>query len=131
MMVEDFETTREITKPADLDAVLGKRYGVGINSFWLADEAGKFPVINITVNGDVAYVHYFPNEDHPGFGSVARSPGPRPNETSVFFISPDERIWVPNGEIVAFSEALKAAQEFSISRTLPKCLQWRSLKFGE
>jgi hypothetical protein len=131
MRVEDFETALEVTTPADLEAALSKRHGVGINSFWLADGAGMFPAITIVVKGDLAHIHYFPNADHPGFGSVAEFPGPRPDETSIFFISANERIWVSNDETISFSDALKAAQEFAISKTMPKCIRWRSLILGE
>jgi hypothetical protein len=131
MMIEDFDTGVDVTKPADVEAALRKRHGVGINSFWLGHMAGEFPAINIVVKGDLAHVHYFQKEDHPGFASVADSPGPRPSDTSVFYIGPNEKIWVLNDEIVPFSQALKAAQEFAISKTMPKCIRWRSLILGE
>jgi hypothetical protein len=131
MKVEDFETGLDITTLRELEAILKKRHGAGINSFWLGHVAGGFPAINIVVKGDLAHVHYFPNEDHPGFASLAKLPGPTPNETSVFFIRPKEKIWVLNDEVVPFSEALKAAQEFALSEAMPKCIQWRSLVLGE
>ena len=130
-MVNDFETELDITTLPELEAALNKRYGVGINSFWLCHVAGGFPVINIVVKGDLAHVHYFPNEDHPGFASQAKLPGPRPNETSAFFIGPKEKIWVLNGEVIPFSEALKVAQEFALFQTMLKCIRWKSLVLGE
>jgi hypothetical protein len=131
MRVEDFETMREVATPPEVEAALSKRHGDGINSFWISHGAELRPAVNITVKGDLAYVHYFPNEDHPGYGSTAKLPGPTPTETSVVFLSPNEMIWVPNDEVVPFSEALRAAQEFAISKTRPKCIRWRSLVLGE
>jgi hypothetical protein len=40
-----------------------------------------------------------------------------------FFVRPTEKIWVLNGAVIPFSDALKAAREFAISKTLPKCIQ--------
>jgi hypothetical protein len=131
MRVEDFEIGLDVTTMQELEAALSRRHGVGINSFWLAHVVGGFPAINIVVKGDLAHVHYFPKEDHPGFKSVADLPGPRPRDTSVFFIAPKEKIWVLNDGIVPFSQALKAAEEFAVSNAMPKCVRWRSLVLGE
>jgi hypothetical protein len=121
----------DVTAPADIEAALRKRHGAGINSFWLGYEAGGFPALNILVKGNLAHVHYFPNEDHPGFASVAKLPVPRPDELRVFFINPTEEIDILNGEVIPFSDALKAAQEFAVSATMPKCIRWNSLVEGE
>jgi hypothetical protein len=131
MKIHDFEAGLDVATVPELEAALSRRHGVGINSFWLGHIAGGFPAINIVVNGDLAHVHYFPKEHHPGFASVADLPGPRPHDTSVFFIGPKEKIWVLNDEIVPFSQALKAAEEFAVSNAMPKCVRWRSLVLGE
>jgi hypothetical protein len=131
MMIHDFETGVDVRAPAEIEAALSKRHGAGINSFWLGHVAGGFPAINIVVKGDLAHVHYFAKEDHPGFASVAELPAIRPYDTSVFFISPGEKIWVLNDEIVPFSQALRAAHEFASSTAMPKCIRWRSLVLGE
>jgi hypothetical protein len=79
------------------------------------------------VKGDLAAVHYLPKDQEPGFVSVANVRGPRPDETSIFFIGPTEKIWVRNDAVVPFSDALKVAQDFSISTTMPNCIQWFEL----
>ena len=131
MIVYDFDQMFEIVTLPELEVALNRRHGIGINSFWLGHVAGGFPAINIVVKGDLAHVHYFPKEGHPGFASQAKLPVPRPDETSAFFIRPKEKIWILNGEVIPFSEALKAAQEFALSRTMPQCLRWTSLVLGE
>jgi hypothetical protein len=83
------------------------------------------------VKGDLSHVHYFPNEDHPGFASVAKQSVPRPDKLRIFFINPTEEIDVLNGEVIPFSDALKAAQEFAVAPTRPTCIQWNSLVEGE
>jgi hypothetical protein len=127
MRIEDYDSECEATDPADIDAALSKRHGDGLNSFWLSHGAEEFPVINILVKGDLAYVHYFPKERHPGFASAAKIPGPRPDETSVFFEYPTEQMWILNGALIPFSGALKAAREFALSATRPNCIQWSKL----
>ena len=132
MIIQDYHSTWNVTTPAEIEAALRKRRRAGVNSFWLGYVAGGFPAINILVKGDLAHVHYFPNEDHPGFASVAKLPVPRPNALRVFFINPTEEIDVLNGEVIPFSDALKAAQEFAVSATtMPKCIRWNSLVEGE
>lgn len=117
----------DVTRPADIEAALSKRHGEGINSFWLSHEAERYPAINLLVKGDLASVHYLPKDRDAGFVSVARVPNPRPDETSIFFVGPTERIWVANYQLVPFSDALKVAQEFAISATMPRCIQWFAL----
>jgi hypothetical protein len=131
MKIQDYDSVCDVMKPADIEATLSKRFGAGRNAFWLSHGNEERPAISILVKGGLAYVHYFPNEDHPGLASVAKLLGPRAYETSIFFVRPNEKVWILNSAVVPFSDALKAAQEFSISRTLPKCIQWNSLVEGE
>ena len=106
---------------------MSKRRPGGINAFWLSHGTDKFPAIGILVKGDLANIHYIPRSQEPGFVSVAKVPGPRPDETSIFFVGPGEKIWVRNDAVVPFSDALKVAQEFAVSATMPKCIQWFEL----
>ena len=69
----------------------------------------------------------FPGAHKAGFASLAREPGPKPNETSVFLLDPTEKVWIRNDALVPFQDALKAAQEFAIVKALPKCIQWLEL----
>jgi hypothetical protein len=127
MRIQDLDSVCDVTKPSDIDAVLSKRHGIGINAFWLSHGSKLHPVISILVKRDVAYVLYIPNEDHPGFASVAKLPVARPDETSIFFVSPNEKAWILNSAVIPFSDALRAAQEFAISPTMPKSIQWFEL----
>jgi hypothetical protein len=84
------------------------------------------------VNGDIAYVHYFPKEGHPGLASVGNLPGLRSGDFTEFFPSTSKEPFdIMNEAILSFSEALRAAQEFAVSKTIPKCIQWNSLVEGE
>ena len=128
MKVQDNDSVSNVTSPAEVEAALGKRHGGGRNSFWLSHGAELFPVINIMVKGDLAYLDYFPSDGHPGLASVGRSLNLSPGGYTTFF--PDdtnERLEIMNEAVVPFSDALKAAQEFAISKALPKCIQWFEL----
>jgi hypothetical protein len=127
MRIEDYDSVCDVTSPADIEAALSKRHGNGINAFWLSHGSKLHPVMSILVKGDLAYVLYIPNEDHPGFASVSELPAARPHETSIFFVTPNEKAWILNGAVVPFSDALKAAQEFAVSATIPRSIGWFEL----
>jgi hypothetical protein len=127
MRIQDYDSVWNVTKPADIEAALSKRHGDGVNAYWLSHGSKLHPVMSILVKADVAYVLYIPNEDHPGFASVAKLPGARPHETSIFFVTPTEKAWILDGAVVPFSDALKAAQEFAVSETMPRSIQWFEL----
>jgi hypothetical protein len=127
MRIYDYDFVWDVTEPADILAALSKRHGEAINSFWLSHGAGQYPAVNILVKRELSSVHYIPKERHAGSVSVAKVPGPRANETTIFFIRPGEKIWVANDQIIPFSDALKVAQEFATSAALPKCIQWFDL----
>jgi hypothetical protein len=132
MRIEDYESVCDVTKPAEVETALSKRHGAGRNAFWLSHGSMRFPALCILVNGDLSYVLYFSKEGHPGFASVGNLPGLRPGEDSDFFAqNSDEPIGVMNETVVPFWEALKAAQEFANSATMPKSIRWDSLVDGE
>jgi|SRR5215472_9672814 len=131
MRIEDYESKHDVADPADIRTVLSKRYS-GRNTFWLFHGDEEFSEMNILVNGELAYVHFFPREGHPGLASVGTLPSLRPGEDMVFFLyNSREPIEVMNESVIPFSSAMEAAREFAISKILPKCIRWRSLVRGE
>jgi hypothetical protein len=132
MRIEDYDSARDVMRPADIESALRRRRDGGVNEFWLGRIAGGFPALNILVSGDLAHVHYFPDADHPGFASVGGSLGLGHEGHTVFFHGhAEEKCQIMNDEIVLFSDALNAAQEFAISNAMPKCIRWDSLVGGE
>lgn len=83
MIVEDYDS-EHVVRTAELEAVLRKRREGGINSFWLSHGVDEHPKLAILVKNDIANVHYFPKERHAGFQSVAKDPGAKPYDTTVF-----------------------------------------------
>jgi hypothetical protein len=128
MRIHDYETAWNPRGPAAIEAALSRRYVAGRNAFWLYHGSEGFPAINIMVIGDLAYVHYFPKEQHPGFASIGTVPGlPSGGDTSFFPDDGGETFEILNEAVVRFADALKVAQEFAISPGLPKCIQWSEL----
>jgi hypothetical protein len=127
MRIQEFESVYEADGAADVEAVLTKRYSAA-NAFWLSHGSDKYPVVSILVNGELASLHYFPKECHPGFRSVGTMEGLSPGATATFFMnSLREEVQVLNDSIVPFSLALRAACEFCASTDLPRCVQWFEL----
>lgn len=132
MRIQDHDSICNATNPTEVAAALSRRHAGGRNGFWLSHGAKSFPAINIMVLGDLAHLHYLSEEHHPGYtseGSICRLPK---GGDKIFF--PDtatEPTWIMNETVVPFSDALKAAQEFAVSHTMPKCIRWNSLVKAE
>ncbi len=129
MKIRDMsDKTFDATNNSDVERILLKRYGQGVNAFWLHHEPQETPSLLILVNNKLANLNYFPNEDHPGYYSIARVPLAPADGTTVFFMnSPDEEEHVYNGAIVPFADALVAAKEFLVSPKLPPSIEWFEL----
>ena len=117
-----------VSQAAGVDAVLRKREGDGVNCFRLWPNNSETPILVIFANKDLATLHYFPSDDHPGFYSEAEMPGLDPNGDTVFFmnsLTAEEQF--PNYKVVPFSAALVAAKEFLASPELPPSIRWFEL----
>ncbi len=125
MKIQDYYTVWDVVNPADVEAALSKRHRSGHNAFLLSHGDSVFPWISILVNGDLAYVHFCPRQQHPGFAASGMAPNLKTGGETVFF--PDgteEPLEMMNEQVVGFSDALKVAQEFAVSAAMPKCIQW-------
>lgn len=126
MTVEDFEESREVHNEAELVSFLMRRYGTGVNSFWLFQD--KFPAISMLVKGDEASLTYFPKEGHPGFRSVGHLKGLKSGESTTFFLdSIHQEQPMINDSILPFSAALQVAKEFLNANKLPTTIKWFEL----
>jgi hypothetical protein len=127
MIIEDFKGTINSMNNAEIESALSNRYGKGANEFWLSHSDGRFPAMSILVKGDIAALHYFPEDQNPGMTSVGKG-DLESNGTTIFYINSEkEKQEIPNGMIVPFSLALKAAMEFSSNKEPPRCIKWLSL----
>jgi hypothetical protein len=108
--VQDFERVRDANSDEAIESALAERYGSGVNSLWLCHGGAKYPALALLVRADLASLHYFPRERHPGFRSVGVVEGQEPGESTAFCVtSLNDEQPIPNGSIVPFSTALSAA----------------------
>ncbi|SRR6266481_2799702 len=127
MKVQDFEGAAEVTSEDELKRFLSRRFGEGVNEFWLSHEKNN-PALSIMVNGQLATMHYFTKERHPGFRSIGKVEGLERGGMSTFFTqTPHQKQPVLNDAVVPFSVALRAACEFLHSKQLPGSLEWLEL----
>jgi hypothetical protein len=93
------------------------------------DEPG--PLFFVHINQDLAYLHFFPDNEgrHPGFMSQGVPPEGCPD--SVHFMQEDgietEGIWAVRDAVVSVETACKAAVEFLQRPTLPASISWFEL----
>jgi hypothetical protein len=129
MKIQDLSRTiSDVSNGADVERILLKRYDQGVNAFWLYHEPRKKPLLLILVNNQLANLHYFPNEEHPGYCPIGKMPSLPNHGSTVFFMrSLKEREEVPNDAIVPFADALAAAKEFLASTALPRSIEWFEL----
>jgi Immunity protein Imm1 len=129
MTVQDFGGVHEIGNLVELEATLMRRYGDGVNGFWLSHGRENYPTISLMVRGDLSYLHYFPTEDHPGFTPTGEElEGSGPGSTTTFYIDSFQApIEIANDAMVSFPTALRVAKEFFFSKELPRCIEWQEL----
>src|SRR5262245_63866063 len=128
MKVEDLRGMHHIHSAAELDKILGIRYDAR-NSFWICADQERYPLLNVSVNGDAAYVHYIPSEFVAGFASFdngARSSPVSDVRFSISDFSADD-IVVSGDKVVSFAAARAACREFFESQRLPTSLRWLEL----
>ena len=128
MRIEDFEGAYEASDISELETVLQKRYGPGVNGFWLSHDNKKHPSVSLLVKGDLACLHYFPTDSHPGFLSVGSVQELNPDEATIFFLdNPDQEQEMPNSSVIHFSKAVQVAKDFFASEELPRSIEWLEL----
>jgi immunity protein Imm1 of predicted polymorphic toxin system len=119
----------DVSTEADVERILLKRYGEGVNAFLLFHEPQTNLWLSILVKDQLAILHYFPDEeDHPGYHSIGDMPSlPAEGRTVFFMRSLKEEEEMPNHAIVPFADALAAAKEFLVDTALPASIEWFEL----
>jgi hypothetical protein len=126
MHIRDYFGSLEANDAATLIVILSRRYGEGYNGFWLS-HVDQFPAISILVKDEMAYLHYFPEDRHPGFHSYS-DPPIWDRETIEFRLDNLSQKQQVDGEaVVPFAVALTVAKEFLASSVRPKSVNWREL----
>lgn len=124
MVIEHFGDKKICNNFQDIEQELQFRTQKGVNEFIIYEEE-SFPCLVILVNADTAYLHYYEEEDDPGFRSIGNE-----NEKgkSIFYTNTDkEEVVIENMSIVSFSLAVMAAKEFYETKERPTCVEWDEL----
>ena len=128
LKIQDMGQAYYVDNSSDLEVILSKREGSGVNEFWLSHDNEKNPALSIVVNGDLASLTYFPEAHHPGFTSIGPLENLQSGELSIFYINtPTEKHLILNDSIVPFSTAVDVAKEFFIKKNLPSSIEWLEL----
>lgn len=87
------------------------------------------PWLSVLLNGSVAYIHYFPAPDHPGFQSL--NPNPAAGDHCTRFLQAGgceaDGFDLPAYSLIPAETGLAAAREFLHSTARPSCLAWSEL----
>jgi hypothetical protein len=112
-----------------LDAALAWRDDRGGGIFWLTSDEEQYPVLAIRVSGDVADVHYFPRDRHPGFRCLGGDGLPAGGLTTLVYRGSDPASGeqTPNEFVVPFETARAIAREFFHTKQMPKAASWFEL----
>jgi len=128
MKIEDFEGTYEASNASEIDMVLQKRYGPGVNGFWLSHDNDRYPTIALLVKGNDSTLKYVPRESHPGFIPVGRVEGLDTKENTTFSVDTiEQELKVSNEAVILFSTALSVAKNFFASKELLGLIEWIEL----
>ena len=104
--------------------ILQKKYGDGVNEFWITNNTQENPCLVVLVNKEMANLTYFPDEESLGFQSVGRQTG-QTNEYCIFYTStPEEEIEISRDSIISVNKAFEAAKKFFYKREMPDNIEW-------
>src|SRR5262245_11255891 len=113
---------RSVDELEELLQILRSTRKGAFGEFWLGEPHG--PSLAIHINGELAYLHYFPAERHPGFQAV----GEQTANGMVFFTQEgDAGFSMPRAVVVSVERAYQAATDFFQSLGLPGSLEWAEL----
>ena len=90
--------------------------------FWLGGQG--FPAMAIHIHGDLAYLHFFPADKHPGFQPIGNL---GPGNDITFKQKGQGDFSVPRTFVVTIGQAYQAAAEFFTTLQRPGCIQWTEL----
>lgn len=128
MTIWDFRGKHTADSVLQLESILRNKYAQNRNGFWLTHNDEKHPALAVLVNGDLATLHYFPREFHPGFVPAEGLENADGAGTTAFSIDENEQeSEMPNEQVVSFAKAVTVAKSFFDSKQLPQSMRWKEL----
>ncbi|MDF3059294.1 MAG: Immunity protein Imm1 [Rariglobus sp.] len=124
LTIEECPGTTIITDAEELVRRLQAASKEGKTEFWLAHKKWPTLTIALTDRTNLAYIHYFPEEDHPGF-----QPIPKNQNTDLIplLLSSHEDTTMEARYFVDLETAYAAAAEFFETEKLPSSIEWQEL----
>jgi len=128
LTIYDFSGRHEAHNSSEFGEILSKRFGPAVNAFWISHNDELKPVLSLLVKENLATLVYFPSEGHPGFVPVGETSVSNNTGFTTFRQETiEQEIEIPNSQVVTFDSALRAAEDFSELRSLPKSIAWTEL----
>jgi hypothetical protein len=112
-----------------VEAALGWRDDRGGGIFWLSPDDERYPALAIRVSGDLADVHYFPRDGHPGFRCLGGEGLPQGGLTTFVYreCEPATGEKILNKFVVSFEIASAVAREFFRTEQMSEAVPWFEL----
>src|SRR5262245_52179641 len=118
--VDGHRRTWEVADQPGLAAALAWRDERGGAMLWLTPDNARYPALALRISGDVADVHYFPQDGHPGFRCLGGDRQPAGGVTRLVYQGADPATGedTPNEFIVPVELAGEVAAEFFQSQQM-------------
>ncbi len=129
MRVDGYDRSWQVRDVKELQEALAWRDARGGAIFWLSDDEDKYPAFAMRVSGDLADVHFFPKEGHPGFRGIGGEGLPADGSTRLVFqgCDPGSGEETPNDFILPFPTASSIATEFFLHKRMSSGITWLEL----
>lgn len=124
MKIKHFGGIEYANNISEFSEILQKKYGDGVNEFWITNNTQENPCLVVLVNKEMANLTYFPDEESLGFQSVGRQTS-QTNEYCIFYTNtPEEEIEISRDSIISVNKAFEAAKKFFYKREMPDNIEW-------
>jgi len=127
--VDGCRQTWHVADEESLDAALAWRDDRGGGMFWLTPDEEQYPALALRVSADLADVHYFPRDGHPGFRCLGGHGMTEGGLTTLAYQGCDPATGEqnPNEFVVSFEKAHAAALEFFRTKQMSAVVSWFEL----
>jgi hypothetical protein len=122
--IADMKDRKEVFSIAELREILSVRYDNDANSFDISPLGQVYPHLTVIIKQDIATLWYL-SEDKDTFVPYNPENNFDPNGwTILYYGAPNEIQNTRNNQIVAASDALRAAEEFAVTQATPSSIRW-------
>ena len=119
MKIKHFGGIEYANNISEFSEILQKKYGDGVNEFWITNNTQENPCLVVLVNKEMANLTYFPDEESLGFQSVGCQTNQK-NDYCIFYTNtPEEEIEIRRDSIISVDKAFEAAKKFFYKREMP------------